>query len=97
MTLNPFAKYDVVVESDDATPGTPFRTTTFRVYGRDCRRECIQKVRAALQMMKPGCEVLDLPQPAGRDAHKMGLRFRLSYHGEQIAADRIKATVAAAL
>ncbi len=92
-----FGKTEVVIETDAATPGTPFRVCTFRVAGKRCDGECVRKVRAALQMLTPGCEVLDLPPADGKQATKLGLRFRMSYHGQQVPSDQVKQAVERAL
>jgi hypothetical protein len=92
-----FSKPDVIIEADAANPGTPFRTCTLRVTGRSVSPELARKVRAALQLAKPGCEVTELPLADVREASKLGARFRMTYYGEQHPADQIKSAVLKAL
>jgi hypothetical protein len=88
-----FRKPDVVIETDEVIPGTPFRVCTFRVVGRKPGDELARKVRAVLQVAVPGCEVLDLPVPAVREATKLGMRFRVRYYGQQVPGEIIKDAV----
>jgi hypothetical protein len=97
MVATLFRKPGVVIETDEATPGTPFRVCTFRVVGRKPGNELVRKVRAALQLAVPGCEVLDLPAADVKEAAKLGMRFRMRYYGQQVPGDRIKDAVARAV
>ena len=97
MNLNPFAKFEVTIETDEATPGTPFRVCHLRVSGRRCDSNCVRKVRAALQMLDPACEVQQLPMPDGREASKLGALFRMGYYGAQVPPEKIKQAVERAL
>lgn len=97
MVMNLFKKTDVVLEGDTATPSTPYRVCMFRVTGRKPDNELSRKVRAALQTAVPGCEVADLPLADVKEAEKMGLRFRLSYYGEQVPGEKIRDAVLKAL
>jgi len=93
MVMNFFSKPAVIIESDEAAPGTPFRMCTFRVTGRKADAGLARKVRAALQLAVPGCECQELPLANVREASKMGARFRLRYYGEQVHGDKIKDAV----
>jgi hypothetical protein len=97
MVMNLFRKPELIIETDEATPSTPFRICTFRVTGRKANPELARKVRAALQMAVPGCECQELPPADVREASKMGARFRLQYYGQQVPGDKIKKTVEQAL
>ena len=93
MLMNLFSKPDLIIESDEATPSTPFRICTFRVTGRKADAELARKVRAALQTAVPGCECQELPLTNVKEASKLGARFRMSYYGAQVPPEKIKQAV----
>ncbi|GEM_PF-3360374 len=95
--MDPFSRQTAVIETDGLISGTPFRVCTFRVTGGQCGKECVQKVRAALQVLITGCEVQELPGLNSPEARKLGVRFKLRYYGAQTPGEKIKEAIEKAL